>query len=112
MERFHSKKKGNPEEIIRDDIKKFLELRGWFVKVTHGNMFQSGFPDLFACHPSYGTRWIEVKNPEKFAFTQQQLIDFPQFVSHGCGIWVLVGATQDEYNKLFKACNWWHYTMK
>jgi hypothetical protein len=111
VEKFLPRKKGNPEEEIRDDIKKFLECRAWFVKVTHGNMFQSGFPDLFACHAMYGTRWIEVKNPKKYAFTTQQLLDFPQFVSHGCGIWVMVGANEEEYQKLFKSCNWYTYLM-
>jgi hypothetical protein len=106
---FKAKKRGKPEDEIKEAIVHFLTCRGWFCKVTHGNMYQSGFPDVYACHPRYGSRWIEVKNPGKYAFTQQQLEDFPKFVAHGVGIWVLVAATEDEYQKLFKPCNWWHY---
>jgi hypothetical protein len=109
MEPFKAKKKGAPEDKIKTAIIHLLELRGWFCKVTHGNMYQSGFPDVYACHNMLGSRWIEVKNPGKYAFTAQQLVDFPQFVAHGVGIWVLVAATEEEYQKLFKPCNWWQY---
>jgi hypothetical protein len=73
-------------------------------------MFQSGFPDLFCCHKSYGIRWVEVKNPEKYSFTAAQLTDFPMFNAHGVGIWVLVAATEEEYKKLFRPQNWYQYT--
>lgn len=109
MEPFKARKRGAPEDKIKTEIIDFLILRGWFCKVTHGNLYQSGFPDVFACHNMYGSRWIEIKNPGKYAFTQQQLEDFPKFNAHGVGIWVMVAATEDEYQKLFKPCNWWHY---
>ena len=98
-----------PERIIQDDLILFLEKKGWFVKETHGNVYQNGFPDLFATHRSYGTRWIEVKNPKQYAFTPAQLEQFPKFVMHGSGIWILTAATEVEYQKLFKACNWYQY---
>ena len=85
-----------------------LTLKGWFVKSTHGNSLQQGFPDLYACHPRYGQRWIEVKNPKKYEFTAAQLEDFPR-ISQGGGIWILVAATEDEYLKLFKEQNWYVY---
>jgi len=83
--------------------------RGWFVKVIHGSVFQSGLPDLFACQRKYGSRWIEVKNPLSYKFQPTQLEVFPRMMSEGVGVWVLVAATQVEYDKLFKPPNWWQY---
>jgi hypothetical protein len=113
-----------PEAKIQADIKKFLEDRKWFVKNMHGNMYQSGIPDLYACRRKffYGTgkstwddtskpltRWIEVKYGEKYKFTPAQLRDFPKFTAEGVGIWVMVAATEAEYRKLFQPPNWWQY---
>ena len=66
MEPFNPKKfKGKgPERVIQDAIIKMLRYKGWHVMETHGNIYQKGFPDLFACHSKYGHRWIEVKLPE------------------------------------------------
>jgi hypothetical protein len=102
----------NSEARIQADIIKMLEGKGWFVKETHGNMYQSGFPDLFATHEEHGHRWIEVKKPNRQGagcFTNAQLRDFPIFCNHGSGVWVLCAATDREYKKLFKRHNWWQY---
>lgn len=80
--------------------------------VTHGNMYQSGFPDLYATHSEYGPRWIEVKNPSAYSFTRAQMEHFPKLVANGTRIWILSAATEEEYAKLFKECNWYHYLMK
>jgi hypothetical protein len=80
-----------------------------FVKSTHGNIYQFGFPDLFATHRKFGARWIEVKNPLSYAFTPAQLEVFPKFVAFGTGVWILVAATEYEYKKLFQPCNWYEY---
>lgn len=111
MEPFSSKKDKGPEAIIQAAIIEMLELKGWFVKVTHGNMYQSGFPDLFATHASYGPRWIEVKKPgfKGSKYTKAQLKDFPLFCSNGSSVWVLTAATEEEYLKLFDEFNWWKY---
>ena len=103
-----SPKKG-PEALIQEKIIEFLRIRQWYVKHTHGNMYQSGFPDLFASHPRYGMRWIEVKNPEQYAFTPAQLENFPLMCAHGAHIWILVAPTEEEYAKLFKPYNWFFY---
>ena len=110
MERIKVKPKKGPEAIIQAAICRLLRSHSWFVKETHGNMYQHGFPDLFACHPSYRQRWIEVKNPKAFSFTPAQLRDFPLFCANGSGIWIMVAATNEEYDKLFKPFNWWQYT--
>lgn len=98
-----------PEAIIQQDIIRYLRAREWFVKSTHGNEFQSGFPDLFCYHRSYGLRWVEVKNPEKYSFTNAQMECFPQFAAVQCGIWILVAANEVEYKKLFGPANWYQY---
>lgn len=101
-------KKG-PEAIIQLDIIKMLRFKGWHVMVTHGNMYQSGFPDLFCCHYRYGQRWIDCKNPKSYKFTPAQLEDWPKICANGSGVWILVAATETEYNKLFKPPNWYQY---
>ncbi len=95
-----------PEAIIRDRIIKKLEGLGWFVKITHGNMYQSGFPDLFCSHRERGIRLIEVKNPVSFSFTPAQQQDFPKFKASGVGIWILFDSTDEEIAKLAKPANW------
>ena len=104
-------KKGNPEAVIQKAIIVYLEHRNWFVKPTHGNMYQSGLPDLFCCHNVYGQKWVEVKLPNMKGskFTNAQQKEFPKFVTHGSPIWVLTGATKAEYDKLFKPGNLWVY---
>ena len=109
MNRPKIRSKKGPEAIIQKQIIAFLTLRGWFVKPTHGNMYQSGFPDLYACKRRYGTRWIEVKNPESYKFTPAQMEDFPRLTAEGVGIWILTAATELEYKKLFQPPNWWTY---
>lgn len=102
-------KKG-PEAKIQDAIIKMLRERGWTVMSTHGNMYQHGFPDLYAVQRCYGRpRWIEVKNPVSFKFTPGQWEMFPKLVVEGVGIWVLVAATEEEYQKLFQKPNLWVY---
>jgi hypothetical protein len=98
-----------PEAKIQIDIVKYLRQREWFVKETHGNAFQSGFPDLFATHSKYFARWIEVKNPVSFSFTQAQYVDYPKFCANGSPIWILTAATDAEYAKLFKPANFSEY---
>ena len=106
------KKKHGPEFKIQEDIIRFLRYRGWFVKPTHGNMYQSGFPDLFTTHYQYGHRWVEVKDPNRSGdpFTHAQREIFPLLCANGSGVWVMIAATEDEYQKLFKKYNWWQYT--
>ncbi|MDE1971019.1 MAG: hypothetical protein KGI50_05610 [Patescibacteria group bacterium] len=110
MEPFKPKntKKG-PEAIIQEKIIKALTLRGWFIMETHGNLYQMGFPDLYATHKAYGCRWIEVKNPEAYCFTPAQLEFFPKLVANGTPIWVLISDSDDELKKIFKPQNWYTY---
>ena len=106
--RFKSKAEMRPEARIQSDLLDWLRMRQWFCKPTHGNAYQDGFPDIFACHHNYGQRWIEVKLPDMKGskFQASQLRDFPLICANGSGVWVLTGANQREYDKLFKPCNW------
>ena len=99
-------KKDGPELQIRTAIINKLTLLGWYCIITHGNAFQSGLPDIYACHRMYGTRWIEVKNPKGYAFTEAQNRVFPEFTAKGVGIWILVSDSDSEMDKLFKPANW------
>ena len=103
-------KKG-PEKIVQERIEALLRAYGWFILRTHGSMFQSGFPDDFACHTRYGQRWIEVKLPTRTGdiFTPAQLDTFPKLCANGSGVWVLTAATDLEYKKLFDRPNWFYY---
>ena len=89
-----------------------LEMKGWWVKSTHGNIYQSGFPDLFATHRHYGPRWIEVKRPGrrgKRVFEPSQLKAFKEMTENGTGVWVLTGYEEADYMNLFRPYNWTHY---
>lgn len=101
-------KKG-PEAKIQEAVIKMLRERGWFVKVLHGNLFQSGMPDLFICQRRYGSRFVEIKNPEAYSFTSAQWETFPRLIAEGVGVWILVAATEIEYQKLFQKPNLWIY---
>jgi hypothetical protein len=103
--------KHGPEHGIQKAIIAMLRDKGWYVLTTHGNMYQSGFPDLYATHSVRGIRWIEVKDPERSGdvFTVAQHETFPKLAAYGTGIWVLTGASESEYEKLFKKPNWWMY---
>ena len=103
-------KKG-PEKILQEKIESMLRYKGWYVLRTHGNMFQSGLPDNFACHSTYGQRWIEIKVKERHGdiFTSAQHEVFPKLSANGSGVWVLVDSTEKEYQKLFDRPNWYQY---
>lgn len=101
-----------PETKIRDSLVEYLVPRGWLVEITHGNAYQTGFPDLLLAHPKWGQRWVDVKVRGKYSFTKAQKLKWPLWEQHGIGIWILVEATQEEYDKLFGPPNWRKYWKK
>lgn len=113
MEPKKLKPKRGPEDIVQQAIIKQLRYLGWFVKETHGNIYQSGFPDLFCTHVDFGHRWVEVKLPDMKGskFTPAQIKTFPDLCAHGSGVWVLTSDREDEINKLFQPFNWYTYLM-
>lgn len=81
----------------------------WLVMPTHGNEYQSGFPDLYCAHFLYGQKWIEIKNPDGFSFTPAQLEMFPLLNSKNVGVWILMSAESHELQKIHGPQNWYHY---
>lgn len=95
-----------PEWHIQQDLIAFLTDRGWWVEPTHGNAYQTGFPDLYMLHPQWGQRWVDCKVAGRYRFTQAQKIKWPQWEKYGAQIWILTAASQDQYDKLFGPPNW------
>jgi hypothetical protein len=101
--------KHGPEWHIQRDLIRYLRDRHWHVERMIGNMFQEGIPDIYAFRRDFGSRWIDVKAPGKYSFTKAQRRKWPVWDSVGIGIWILTGANQTEYDKLFAAANWRDY---
>jgi len=99
------------ESKIQEKLIKELRYLEWFVKPTHGNMYQSGFPDLYCAHRKYGQRWVEVKLPDMAGsrFTAAQLSTFPQLAAAGVGVWILTGWEAHDIKKLFGPPNWYQF---
>ncbi len=95
----------NPESKIQSKLIKFLRARGWIVENMHGSMYQSGIPDLYCFKKEYGERWIDVKVEGRYSFTKAQQIKWPKWIDAGIGIWILTGATQIDYDRLFRPPN-------
>lgn len=101
------KTRKRPEAAIQRAIIEMLLVRGWYVRVINASENLTGFPDLYASHSKYGPRWVEVKLPQMkgSSFTPAQLDSFPKFLANGTKIFILTGATEMEYAKLFKPEN-------
>lgn len=103
------RKKHGPEWQIQQDLIAFLQARSWHVERMIGNAFQMGIPDLFIAHIKWGTRWIDVKAPGRYSFTKAQKIKWPIWSEFNIGIWILTGATEAQYDRLFAKPNWKDY---
>lgn len=93
------------ESKIQSRLMKFLRARGWTVENIHGNLYQSGLPDLYCFKKEYGERWIDVKVEGRYSFTKAQIIKWPKWEIAGIGIWILTDATQKDYDRLFNPPN-------
>ncbi len=101
----HTRRDG-PEGLIQTRIINRLESFDWYIKVIIGNALQHGLPDLFVAHARWGQKWVEVKNPASFSFTERQQQNFPKMHAAGVGVWVLFDDRDDELLKLTKPANW------
>lgn len=107
------KTKHGPEYKIQQDVIRYLQDRGWYVRVFTAGLYNFGFTDIWAAHPKYGQKWIEIKRPIKnVQFTPAQIIEFPKFISHGVPIYILTGANEENYKRLFGPSNLWLYLTK
>lgn len=97
------------ESVIQKDIVKFLTLRGWLVHETNMNHMEQGWPDLNAMHPKYGVRFIDVKRKERWIITPAQQQDWPMMHQFGFGPYIMTGANEAEYQKLFGPPNYMDY---
>lgn len=113
MEPLQLPKRNNPEFHVRAAVIRMLESRKWYVKICHSSMYSSGFPDLYCTHLKHGPRWVEVKLPnmQGSRFTAAQLKEFPLLSANGTPIWILTGATESEYKKLFMPENLMEYLI-
>lgn len=99
-----------PEALRQKRVMTKLRANGWHCKETHGNEFQSGFPDIFACHLRYGSRWVEIKCPTGSRLEESQIETFTEFGKKRIGVWVLTDDTEYELNKLMiPGGNWYQY---
>jgi hypothetical protein len=101
-----------PEYKIQCALIAYLRARGWLVERLIGMAWQVGIPDLYAHHPKWGCRWIDVKNPESYSFTKAQKRKWPEWEAKGVGIWIVTSADQEGYDVLFKPPNWRNYWRK
>ncbi len=99
--------RGRPEDLIVDKIKIYFKARGWYVKKLHGNVYQSGMPDLYLAHKSYGSRWIEVKTP-RGRLEASQVENFHLMAAAGVGVWILTKMDEDDYKRVLMSPANWH----
>ena len=93
------------EMRIQEEIETKLSLLQWYVKRIHGSIYQSGLPDLYLCHVKYGARWLEIKHPERYSFTEAQMTEFPKITARRIGIWIAQDP-RDVPDILHKPANW------
>jgi hypothetical protein len=96
-----------PEAEIQDRVLLKLRDDGWFCKELHGDLYQYGMPDIFACKKGHGWRFIEIKNPKGYRFTAAQQEAFPRLQSEGVGVWILT--SEQQVDKLAGPPNWHHF---
>jgi hypothetical protein len=63
-------------------------------------MYQFGIPDLWVWHPKWNFRWVDTKTPKRNSLTKRQCQKWPVWERKGIGVWIMVAATQEEYDKL------------
>lgn len=87
-------------------LRNLMENLGWLTKKSHGNAYQSGWPDLFCSHPQFGQRWIETK-AHNGRLSEIQIKEFIEWTKFGVKIWVL--RDEKDYGWLFQNPNWWQW---
>lgn len=107
--------RSNPEARLQEKVIAMLRDRGWFVRSTHGNAYQKGFPDLYCYNPVFekapfgATRWIDLKVEGRHQYTKAQCLEWPEWEAGGVGIWIIMGDTDQWYAKLFEPPNFRDY---
>jgi hypothetical protein len=94
------------ERTEQQDLRELMVLHGWHTEKSHGNKYQSGWPDLVCFHPNYGIKWIEMKVKDR-PLKPSQICTFTKWQQFGAKIYVLQGP--EDYDKLFGKPNWTLY---
>jgi len=79
-------------KLIDEPFSNILKAKGWNVENTHGNQYQSGFPDKYITHPKYSPRWVEYKvieNDGHVKYTEAQKDTFMLWASHNVPIFII-----------------------
>jgi Holliday junction resolvase len=102
-----SKRYGSgPERELQDRVILKLEEAGYFVKETHGSLYQSGLPDLYAVRNGRQC-FIELK--VTMSFTAAQRTMFPKMAAEAVPVWVLTD--ENDINLLEGKPNWHTYML-
>ena len=110
MKRPKIKGKQGPEYKIQQAIIKYLEDRGWLVRVLNAGLYNVGLPDLLIMRKIEGIKFVEVKTPVKnVKFTAAQWKYYPQYCANGGPVYILTGADHENYMRLFGKSNLWIY---
>jgi hypothetical protein len=75
-------------DVLYPEVKKRLELMGWHVEKTHGNLWQIGWPDLMIIRTGV-TKWIELKSTDKNKLRTSQCMKFGMWHRHGVKIYII-----------------------
>lgn len=94
------------EQEGQDKLRNFMHARGWHTEKTHGNMYQSGWPDLLCMHNKFGRKWVECKVPGE-KLRQSQIACFLKWSEFGETIYIM--HDDDDYDILFGKPNWMPY---
>ncbi len=102
---------------IVEPFRELLEARGWVTSNITPGALTDCVPDSFACHPTYGERWIEykVKRGNTVHLTDLQMKRFPLLIANGMRIFCIAaedlrgrsnyGLRKKLYAKLFTEPN-------
>lgn len=102
------REKKDLESAGSERLRAFMRREGWGTWKTHGNVFQKGWPDIYASHPIHGQRWIETKTIDgRLERTQVDL--FAEWARYGVQVWVL--RDEKDYRWLFKQANAWEFGL-
>ena len=102
----YKKPKTSPEAAGSARLVRLMRRKGWGVWKHGAGKFASGWPDFWARHPKWGTKWIETKAPGG-KLRPSQIKKFSEMAKYGEPIWVL--ESEEDYMKLFKEPNWRMY---
>lgn len=94
------------EAELAVQILRFLEQQGWCHDKIHGTMYQTGFPDYWISHPTFGGRWLELKRPGG-KLTASQKAKFSKWAKFGTKVFVMTSIR--DYKVLFGEANWMYY---